>query len=152
MMGIAFIGAVVGGVDRIASGASSPDELRERVFQQLNKKFGSKGAHIVQSNMAVIIDGLSALQLVPYESSAYLAIDDEPVLRRVLASMLESLGYEVVQADGGRAGLAHLTGATAFDAVLCDLMMPDVDGVAVHAELAARRRCPARSGPRRRAR
>ena len=80
MMGIAFIGAVVGGVDRIASGASSPDELRERVFQQLNKKFGSKGAHIVQSNMAVIIDGLSALQLVPYESSAYLAIDDEPVL------------------------------------------------------------------------
>lgn len=78
MMGIAFIGAVVGGVDRVAQSSSSSDELREKVFQQLNKKFGAKGARIVQSNMAVITDGLSAIMPVPYETEAYQAIDAEP--------------------------------------------------------------------------
>ena len=66
-------------------------------------------------------------------------IDDEPVLRRLLRTMLETEGYQVVDADGGRAGLAHVTDEATFHAVLCDLMMPDVDGVAVHAELTRRR-------------
>jgi len=68
-----------------------------------------------------------------------LVIDDEPVLRRLLRTMLETEGYQVVDADGGRAGLAHVTDEATFHAVLCDLMMPDVDGVAVHAELTRRR-------------
>lgn len=78
MMGIAFIGAALGGVDRIGQGTSD-DELRERVFQQLNKKFGSKGAKIVQSNMAVITDGHAALQPVNYDQDDYLRLDAEVV-------------------------------------------------------------------------
>ncbi len=78
MMGIAFIGAVIGGVDRVTQGSASTDELREKVFQQLNKKFGAKGARIVQSNMAVISDGLAAIMPVPYETDAYRAMDEEP--------------------------------------------------------------------------
>ncbi|MFB9619940.1 2-oxoacid:acceptor oxidoreductase family protein [Brooklawnia cerclae] len=77
MMGIAFIGAVVGGVDRVARG-TSVDALREKVYQQISKKFGTKGAAIVSSNMAVIEDGLTALVPVPYEEDAYLAVEDEP--------------------------------------------------------------------------
>ncbi|MGI5952058.1 MAG: 2-oxoacid:acceptor oxidoreductase family protein, partial [Brooklawnia sp.] len=77
MMGIAFIGAVIGGVDRVARASGSVDELREKVFKQLNKKFGAKGARIVQSNMAVIGDGLNALVRVPHEEDGYLGLDED---------------------------------------------------------------------------
>ncbi len=77
MMGIAFIGAVVGGVDRVADG-SSVDALREKVYMQISKKFGRKGGSIVSSNMAVIEDGLTAVKPVPYDEDLYLAIDAEP--------------------------------------------------------------------------
>ncbi len=77
MMGIAFIGAVVGGVDRVAHG-TSVDALREKVYLQISKKFGRKGTSIVSSNMAVIEDGLTAVMPVPYDENAYLAIDAEP--------------------------------------------------------------------------
>ena len=68
-----------------------------------------------------------------------LVIDDEPMLRRVLGTMLAHQGFVVVQADGGRAGLAHALGDQPFDIILCDLMMPDLDGVALHAELVQQR-------------
>ncbi|WIY84021.1 2-oxoacid:acceptor oxidoreductase family protein [Propionimicrobium sp. PCR01-08-3] len=86
MMGIAFIGAVVGGVDRISHG-TSVDALREKVYVQINKKFGRKGSTIVSSNMAVIEDGLTAVVPVPYDQDAYLAIDAEqaPAAARSLA-------------------------------------------------------------------
>ena len=74
MMGIAFIGALVGGVDRIARGAAG-EELRDKVYEQIHKKFGSKGSRIVASNMAVIEDGLAALRKVDYQSDAYRAIE-----------------------------------------------------------------------------
>ncbi|MBL8625531.1 MAG: response regulator [Myxococcales bacterium] len=65
-----------------------------------------------------------------------LVIDDEPVVRRVVTAMLTAAGCDVVQADGGRGGLALATGERTFDAIVCDLMMPDVDGVAIHAAVA----------------
>ena len=86
MMGIAFIGAVVGGVDRIVQDTSL-DALREKVYLQISKKFGRKGTAIVSSNMAVIEDGLTAVIPVPYDEPAYLTIDAEsaPVNSRGLA-------------------------------------------------------------------
>jgi len=67
-----------------------------------------------------------------------LAIDDEELLLR---SLRRTLGrrHEVVSAVGGRAGLALLTepGAS-FDVVLCDLMMPDLDGQRLYEQVAAR--------------
>ncbi len=75
MMGIAFIGALVGGFDRLTQGGMSGEELHEKVFQQIHKKFGSKGSKIVASNMAVIEDGLAALRPVDYTSDKYLQIE-----------------------------------------------------------------------------
>jgi len=68
-----------------------------------------------------------------------LVIDDEPLLRRVLASMLSTQGYVVVEAESGHAGVELASSGEPFDAVLCDLMMPDLDGPGVHAELVRRR-------------
>ena len=52
--------------------------------------------------------------------------------------MLVAKGYDVVEAAHGRAGLEAAL-ASGFDAIVCDLMMPELDGVAVHAALAAQR-------------
>jgi CheY-like chemotaxis protein len=59
-----------------------------------------------------------------------LIIDEDAPLRGNLRRLLELEGHEVVEADGGRRGLA-LALADLPDAVLCDLMMPDLDGAAV---------------------
>jgi pyruvate-ferredoxin/flavodoxin oxidoreductase len=86
MMGIAFIGAVAGHVDRIAAGTSR-DALREKVRHELDKKFGRKGATVVESNMAVIDDGITATQVVDYEADELVAVDAEPARVGVRANV-----------------------------------------------------------------
>jgi pyruvate-ferredoxin/flavodoxin oxidoreductase len=66
MMGIAFIGAVCGHVDRITAGATKEAALK-KIRQQISKKFGAKGEAVVEGNMAVIRDGLIATQRVDYD-------------------------------------------------------------------------------------
>src|SRR5208283_3647625 len=70
MMGIAFIGAVCGHVDRITAGASAEAALK-KIRQQISKKFGAKGGPVVEGNMAVIRDGLNATQRVDYEDPKF---------------------------------------------------------------------------------
>ncbi len=76
-----------------------------------------------------------------------LIVDDDERLLRILVQVLEE-EYEVVAAAGGAAALALLEEDTAFDVVLCDLMMPEVDGAAVYQGLpeALRRRFVAMTG------
>ncbi len=59
-----------------------------------------------------------------------LVVDDDNIGRRTLAEILTLEGFEVVEAEGGRAAIEAL-GAADFDVVLLDLKMPDVDGLAV---------------------
>lgn len=76
MMGIAFIGAVVGYVDRVSVGADRKAILT-KVQQQISKKFGTKGSRIVDSNMDVIRDGIKATKKVDYESARFVAIEKQ---------------------------------------------------------------------------
>jgi len=55
-----------------------------------------------------------------------LVVDDEESLRHVLGLMLGRVGYEVSSARNGREALGRLGGA---DVVLCDVRMPDMDGL-----------------------
>jgi PAS domain S-box-containing protein len=65
-----------------------------------------------------------------------LAIDDEP---QVLRSIQRALGaHEVVVADCGRDALSRLATDEAFDVILCDLMMGDMTGMDLHAQLRKR--------------
>jgi signal transduction histidine kinase len=65
-----------------------------------------------------------------------LAVDDEP---QVLRSIQRALGaHEVVVADCGRDALTRLATDEAFDVILCDLMMGDMTGMDLHAELGRR--------------
>ena len=64
-----------------------------------------------------------------------LVVDDEATVRLTLSRMLA--GHEVVEADSGAAARHLLTTDQAFDAILCDVMMPVVSGVDLHRWLAA---------------
>jgi DNA-binding response OmpR family regulator len=57
-----------------------------------------------------------------------LLIDDDELLRGVLAKALTHGGYEVIQAGDGRQGL-DLARAADFDIVITDLIMPVQEGV-----------------------
>ena len=73
--------------------------------------------------------------------SKALAIEDEPYNRLVLGSILEQLGYEVDwAADGGTAIQKAQTNA--YDLVLTDYMLPDIDGATLARKLLALMREP----------
>ena len=59
-----------------------------------------------------------------------LLIDDDVRLAELLEGYLTPQGVALVHAGGGQAGLAALAGG-GFDAVLLDVMMPGMDGLAV---------------------
>jgi len=66
-----------------------------------------------------------------------LIVDDDPVQRRLLEGLVGKLGFEPVVATGGDAAVALLADpdAPAIDAVVLDLVMPDLDGLGVLAKL-----------------
>jgi two-component system response regulator MprA len=57
-----------------------------------------------------------------------LVVDDEPQLRRALERTLKLEGYDVDTAEDGREALEEL-GRSAFDAVVLDVLMPELDGL-----------------------
>jgi CheY-like chemotaxis protein len=74
-----------------------------------------------------------------------LAADDNEVNRLVIAAFLKALGVEAVVVEGGRAAVAAAR-AGAFDILLLDVLMPDMDGpealAAIRAEAKAAGRTP----------
>lgn len=58
-------------------------------------------------------------------------IDDEPFVLKLLGLQLNNLGFtEVVSFSGGKQALSILEcDTTAFDLVICDLQMPEMDGI-----------------------
>ena len=73
-------------------------------------------------------------------SARVLLVDDDTMVRAVLAGYLEAQGYEVVQATDGLDALARLDAGDAADLLVTDLAMPGMNGLMLIAE--ARRRHP----------
>ncbi|MFL5289465.1 MAG: 2-oxoacid:acceptor oxidoreductase family protein, partial [Rhodopila sp.] len=94
MMGIAFIGAVCGHVDRIAADASQ-EAMLEKIRQQISKKFGAKGGAIVDSNMAVMREGLEATKRVDYTAAEFaeaeLAVANKPARTVAISASMKAL-------------------------------------------------------------
>jgi PAS domain S-box-containing protein len=56
-----------------------------------------------------------------------LVVDDDIGYRRAICAMLESEGYDTVEAGDGQEALEKL-GSSAFDAAITDILMPKMDG------------------------
>ena len=59
-----------------------------------------------------------------------LVIEDQPVMRRNIQTILEMEGFDVATAENGRVGVEAARTAPP-DLILCDVMMPELDGYGV---------------------
>ena len=69
-----------------------------------------------------------------------LVVDDDTMVREMLTSQMEEMGYRVAQASDGLEALAHLDGGAAVDLLISDFAMPGMNGLRLIHE--ARRRRP----------
>jgi DNA-binding response OmpR family regulator len=70
------------------------------------------------------------MMMGPMDATRILVVDDEPIVREVLARYLEREGYAVEVAEDGERAMERYR-ATAPDLVLLDLMLPRIDGLEV---------------------
>jgi DNA-binding response OmpR family regulator len=63
-----------------------------------------------------------------------LVVDDEPPLRRIIRRRLEAEHFQVEEAGDGESAL-RLIQSRAFDLVLTDLLMPEINGRQIHETL-----------------
>jgi PAS domain S-box-containing protein len=80
--------------------------------------------------------GVSVKPTDPPVRGRILVVDDEEQIRNALRRLLGQQ-HEVVAVASGREGKALLEKDPAFDLILCDLMMPEVTGMDLHAWLVA---------------
>lgn len=76
-----------------------------------------------------IIPSLTKNAAIPVPKERILVVNDENPIREIVCSMLAAAGYECQQASDGLKGLAILDSGKEFDLLLCNLMMPNMDGM-----------------------
>ena len=87
--------------------------------------------------LTLLLDSPAHIETVPKMVEAetqdmplrILLAEDEPINRLSMQVLLENLGHSVVSVNNGRAAIDAL-GEDAFDCILMDVQMPEMDGVA----------------------
>lgn len=72
--------------------------------------------------------------VAPGRRGRILVVDDEPMLGTAVRRML-SAEHEVLATTSARDAIGRVSKGERFDIILCDLMMPEVTGMDLHAEL-----------------
>ncbi len=76
---------------------------------------------------------------IPQQSGAQsrprvLVVDDDAAIGRIVGRLLRGK-YDVTTLVSGREALDRLVGGERYDAILCDLMMPEVTGIDIYERL-----------------
>ena len=101
--------------------------------------------YLPRTTAVPIVPRANEYQAIPLRrhEATILVVDDDKDVRQFAVSCLESLGYQVVAADGGHAAVQIAASEHRIDMVLIDIAMPDMTGVdAIQAILKKRPRIP----------
>ena len=101
--------------------------------------------YLPRTTAVPIVPRANEYQAIPLRrhEATILVVDDDKDVRQFAVSCLESLGYQVVAADGGHAAVQIAASEHRIDMVLIDIAMPDMPGVeAIEAILKKRPRIP----------
>ncbi|HSM94136.1 MAG TPA: PAS domain S-box protein [Anaeromyxobacteraceae bacterium] len=82
----------------------------------------------------------AAAEPAPTRRGRILVVDDEPFVLRALERILAA-HHDVVLAPSAAEALARISGGAPIDGILCDVMMPGMDGTELYGEI--ERRAPA---------
>src|SRR5262245_43149367 len=69
--------------------------------------------------------------MAQFRSYTILLVDDEPGILHALAVLLQRQGHTVVTASNGASAWEHLD-THSYDVILCDLLMPEINGQAFY--------------------
>ena len=129
-----------------ATGAALGLSVAHGIVESMGGELGAESREGEGSTFSVFLpaeQGTGSIQAVRRSLPAprsgklrVLVIDDEPKVGVSLRRMLRDWDVEVI--EDGRAALALLTRDRAFDAVLCDLMMPQLTGMDLYASIQER--------------
>ena len=69
------------------------------------------------------------------DNKTVLLVEDDDGNRRIIAEILEDLGYQVISEAGGSSALSVIKRGVAIDLVITDYRMPDMNGLDLVMEL-----------------
>jgi DNA-binding response OmpR family regulator len=70
------------------------------------------------------------MALTDFQGRSVLVVDDEPMVREVLAAYLTRDGFSVTEAADGRSAIEHVD-TQPVDLIVLDVMLPEADGLSV---------------------
>jgi len=77
------------------------------------------------------------VQQVEMETASVLVVDDNPLIQNVIKSLLTNEAYDVTCCSNGEEALSALN-TNEFDVIVCDVMMPRLDGYGLHQQVRER--------------
>lgn len=92
---------------------------------------GSVARVVLPTLEAEVHEGATTSQLESASQRRVLVVDDDPLVLRALTRIL-ARDFEVAAARNGREALDMVRAGGIFDAMLCDLMMPELSGIELH--------------------
>jgi CheY-like chemotaxis protein len=111
-----------------------------RVVLDLTRHQDSADAYDAQETLNVT---LHASSLLPQDESTpsarrgrVLVVDDEQLITNAVRRLL-SIKHDVTIASDGEEALSRMHSGERFDVIVCDLMMPSMTGMELHAQLRA---------------
>jgi two-component system OmpR family response regulator len=92
---------------------------------------GSSQPHAVRASSLLLMD--SGPDSLPGVSpQRILVVDDEPDVAEVVVLLLQRDGFEVEAVHSGQAALERLAEVRPYDLIVCDMVMPEMNGAALY--------------------